>query len=702
MDGRLKMASQSGDIDFLYTLIKEDGELLDHITRLPFVDTPLHIAASEGHVQFAMEIMRLQPSFSRKPNQDGFSPMHLALQSGKTSMVIRLLDADKSLVRVQGREGVTPLHYVAKEGYMELLYVFLSACPESVEDVTIRNETPLHIALKNDKIEAFEVLLRWLSQVSYQEVHQLEKKMLNWEDDDSNTLLHIATLRNQPEAVMLLLTSQVDVNSKNLAGRTPLDIIHHEQPISDRRIGDMLCAAGALEGSSLPYVRTFTYYKSTNQRLKQAAQEGDIGGLYALIKEDSSILESINLVPFVNTPLHIAASAGHTDFAMEMMRLKPEFARKQNPEGFSALHLALKQGKTHTLLFLLSVCRDLVRVKGRDGKTLLHYAAEIGNMDLLANFLAASPESIIDLTIRKETALHLAAKNDKLEALEVLLGWLQHVDLDMILQRTDDEGNTVLHIATLRNQFQAVRLLIKRVDMNVKNSEGLTAMDIADRHGSVYNDTDIRKLVLQRGALGASSLPERPTLADSLKKEMSLLERWVLGSYLTKSCMSNENRNSLLVVAVLIATATFQAVLSPPAGMQRDYFTSFPHKTSSAASNSTGEPNVPSNFGFHSLVAWNCFLALNTMTFLTSVSEIWFHLPRGFYFLMKLVLPLLVCYMISLSLSTPVPSLMPFFFILILLSQLKSIVRNLFFKRSLDVKISLMKYCPNLHREIKV
>ncbi|KAM5573117.1 ankyrin repeat-containing protein ITN1-like [Rosa sericea] len=699
MDQRLKKASQSGDIDFLYRLIMEDGELLDHITGASFVVTPLHIAASEGHIQFAMEIMRLKPSFARKPNQDGFSPMHLALQSGKTGMVVRLLDADRSLVRVPGREGVTPLHYVAKEGNIELLDVFLSACPKSLEDVTIRNETSLHIALKNDKVEAFEFVLRWLKEVCYEEVHQLEKKVLNWKDEDGNTLLHIATLRNQPEAVTLLLTSQVDVNFKNLAGWTPLDIIHHQQPLNDRRIRTMLCGAGALEGSSLLSVRTF----STDQRLKQAAQGGDIGGLYAVIHEDSYILERIDLVPFVDTPLHIAASSGHTNFAMEMMRLKPEFARKQNPEGFSAMHVALKQGKTHTLLFLLSVYRDLVRVKGREGKTLLHYAAEIGNLDLLAEFLAASPESIIDLTIRKETALHVAAKNDKLEALEVLMGWLHHVDMDMILQWTDDDGNTVLHIALLRNQFQVVKSLIKRVYINAKNLEGLTAMDISDRQGLLNNNTEIRSLLLQRGALGASSLPELPTLANFLRTEMSVLERWVMYSYLTKICMSNENRNNLLVVAVLIATATFQAVLSPPASMLKDYFSSpFGGKTSSVdASNSTGEPNVPSNFASHSIVAWSSFLALNTMAFLTSISEIWFHLPRGLYFLTKLVLPLLFCYMISLSLTTPVLSVTPFYFVLIILSQLKCIVRNLFFKRSLDVKLSLLKYCPNLHREIK-
>ncbi|PON64638.1 Transmembrane protein [Parasponia andersonii] len=193
----------------------------------------------------------------------------------------------------------------------------------------------------------------------------------------------------------------------------------------------------------------------TDQRLKKATQEGDIDALYELIHEDPCILDRIDQIPFIDTPMHIAASAGHTHFSMEIMKLKPTFSRKQNQYGFSPMHLALQNNKIRTVINLLSTDRNLVRVKGREAKTPLHYVAEIGNVDLLAEFLAACPESIQDLTIRKETALHVAAKNDKLGAIEVLLGWLQHVDMDLILQWTDDEDNTALHIATSRNQFQA-------------------------------------------------------------------------------------------------------------------------------------------------------------------------------------------------------------------------------------------------------
>ena len=75
-------------------------------------------------------------------------------------------------------------------------------------------------------------------------------------------------------------------------------------------------------------------------------------------------------------------------------------------------------------------------------------------IDLLAEFLSVCPKSIQDLTIRKETALHIAVKSDKVEALQVLLGWLEHVGKDGVLKWCDDEGNTILHVAASRNQIE--------------------------------------------------------------------------------------------------------------------------------------------------------------------------------------------------------------------------------------------------------
>ena len=135
---KMKQVVQHGNIDAFYILIREDVKLLDDIDQLPFVDTPLHIAASAGYIPLAMKLMRLKPSFAWKPNPDGFSPIHLALLNRKTQMVLRLLKVDGNLVHVQGREGMTPLHYATIiEDHLDLLDEFLKVCPQSIKDVTI-------------------------------------------------------------------------------------------------------------------------------------------------------------------------------------------------------------------------------------------------------------------------------------------------------------------------------------------------------------------------------------------------------------------------------------------------------------------------------------------------------------------------------------------------------------------------------------
>ncbi|XVF75403.1 hypothetical protein PTKIN_Ptkin13bG0185500 [Pterospermum kingtungense] len=83
--------------------------------------------------------------------------------------------------------------------------------------------------------------------------------------------------------------------------------------------------------------------------LKEAAQSGNIDALYQLFRYDPYLLERIDEVPFIDTPLHTAAAAGQTDFAVEMLNLKPSFATKLNPDGFSPMHLALQNHQNQLL-----------------------------------------------------------------------------------------------------------------------------------------------------------------------------------------------------------------------------------------------------------------------------------------------------------------------------------------------------------------
>jgi ankyrin repeat protein len=90
---------------------------------------------------------------------------------------------------------------------------FLKSCPKSIEDVTIRRETVLHIALKYNMFDAFQFLLGWLRRAWFKNASLWEKKLLNWQDEEGNTVLHIAVSKNQVQASSHFLVKENKVGT---------------------------------------------------------------------------------------------------------------------------------------------------------------------------------------------------------------------------------------------------------------------------------------------------------------------------------------------------------------------------------------------------------------------------------------------------------------------------------------------------------
>ncbi|XP_029126567.1 ankyrin repeat-containing protein BDA1 [Cajanus cajan] len=312
-----------------------------------------------------------------------------------------------------------------------------------------------------------------------------------------------------------------------------------------------------------------------NDPLVAAAQAGDIDLLYKLIQMKPYLLEGTDLVPFVDTPLHFAAAAGHASFATEIIRLKPSFAWKLNQRGLSPMHLALQNKHYRMVCRFVDINKDLVRVKGREGFTPLHIATQTGKTDLVAKFLSACPGSIEDVTIRSETALHVAVKYNQLQALEVLVGWLQrncqrhaHDREKEILNWEDEAGNTILHLSVLNGSSQAVRLLIgSKININAKNLENSTALDIVEINPTQAHSAEMRDMLLRGGALRGFSLSTAPLLEEELRAKITFNERIAIFVTRLRKRISHDTRNALLVVAILFATSTYEAALSPPGGV---------------------------------------------------------------------------------------------------------------------------------------
>ncbi|XP_021295842.1 ankyrin repeat-containing protein BDA1-like [Herrania umbratica] len=295
-----------------------------------------------------------------------------------------------------------------------------------------------------------------------------------------------------------------------------------------------------------------------DESLKRAAQEGNIVELYASIQRDGNVLRLIDEMEFVDTPLHVAAAEGCFDFAMEVMILKPSFARKLNQEGLSPIHLAVEKGHKELALQLMQSDKNLVRVKGRLGETPLHYAVTgAENLDLLARFLEACPECILDMATTNQTALHIATRNDNLEALELLCRMLRKSGYcEDVVNQKDRNGDTALHIAARNNQPQMLKLLLKcKADKLANNQAGRTALAIACE----LNNRESIKIL--RGWLSAKVLSYQYKIRKKMFKTVTKASEVIFQGM---DSISSEDRNALLVVLGLLLTATYQASISPP------------------------------------------------------------------------------------------------------------------------------------------
>ncbi|XP_022881208.1 ankyrin repeat-containing protein BDA1-like [Olea europaea var. sylvestris] len=340
-------------------------------------------------------------------------------------------------------------------------------------------------------------------------------------------------------------------------------------------------------------------------------QDSDIVTLYREIHNNPHYLEVPNEMPFVESPLHTAASEGRTGLALEILRLKPLLGKKLNLDGLSPLHLALSNGHTNTVRRLVKHNPDLIRVPGREGITLLHYAVENEDIDLLIYFLLICPSSINDMTVRDETVVHIAVRNKNLRAFKVLLGWARKTNNTAVFPWRNEEGNTMMHLAALTNQLQVIKSLIRYVHVNEKNLEGKTALDILNPE-----NVEARKNLIRAGAKKGSSLVDDATSCENYFEVNYDDERIVIPicAYLDYG-LSGNMRNAFLVVVVLIATAAFQAALTPRFWISHNGTTPvFPSITS--VYNETASTNSTStNFGKGTPLIAKTSVIMNTITF---------------------------------------------------------------------------------------
>ncbi|KAI3969145.1 hypothetical protein MKW92_029444 [Papaver armeniacum] len=252
MESRLYDASRYGDVASLMDLLREDPLILERVIS-GFGETPLHISAMCGHVDFAAEILRIKPELASEVDPKGLSPLHMASVRKNFEMVKVLVDADPSVCVAKDQHGRTPLHLAAMKNQVQNMKLLMETNPEATKILLNRGETILHFCVKHNSFEALMLLVKLVGMNE-------GLVSVNSMDADGNTILHLAVSRRQTKMIGHLLNNNlgVDINALNKNGFTALDILitQSRKEFEDKEIEAQLRYAGAL--SAKEQVRTTT------------------------------------------------------------------------------------------------------------------------------------------------------------------------------------------------------------------------------------------------------------------------------------------------------------------------------------------------------------------------------------------------------------------------------------------------------------
>jgi len=298
----------------------------------------------------------------------------------------------------------------------------------------------------------------------------LAKADLIMSDNEQNTALRHAVIRNMPSVVRLLLNNRARVDEKPKDHETPLTV---------------------------------------------AVTKGFVGVIGCLLVAKASVngRDATNL-----TPLHLAVRGGAVDVVSCLINAKAQANDQtgtvENPMGRDTpLHMAviLSDGGAGIISLLLAANGSL-NIKNAAGNLPFHLAAERTRLDVVSLLLTA--KASVNTGTDIDMPLHMASRSADPDVLNAIIQAKADVN------KKNKLNNTPLHAASSRNFPDGIKVLLEcKALINCANGDGNTPLHLAvqnklRRNIIVLLDTNAKKNIKNKEGLRPA---EMTTSAETLE-----------------------------------------------------------------------------------------------------------------------------------------------------------------------------------------
>ncbi|XP_060920300.1 transient receptor potential cation channel subfamily A member 1b [Labrus mixtus] len=437
-------------------------------------NTPLILACSINNCE-ALSMLITHGARLCQQNKLGHFPIHAAAFAGAKKAMEVVLNAGGKIgheteahINYIDKSKSSPLHLAVRGGNIEAIGLCI-AMGAKIDQQQNDRSTPLHLACTQGATEVVKLMLSSIDQV---------EDIINLTDGANQTPLHRATIFDHAELAEYLISLGADLNCFDCKGNSPLLLA---TSCGAWKTGTLLITKGANINVRDGFGRNFLHLailqpKGLKNLPEEVLQHNSVKTLLSCEDNEGC------------TPLHYACRLGIHDSVKNMLGLSGQVGLAcKSKDKKSALHFAAQYGRINTCHRLLETITDsrLLNEGDERGLTPLHLASKDGHIKVVQLLLRKG--ALFHSDYKGWTCLHHAASAGYTQTMEVLLS-----ANPKLMDKTDEDGNTALHISARGGHVAAVRLMLGRGAVLILNKN-----DTSFLHEAVQNGrTDVVNAVI--------------------------------------------------------------------------------------------------------------------------------------------------------------------------------------------------------------